>query len=141
MGKNNQISDSHKAYSLYQKTIVELRETTEDDHFTHAVKTVANQLQVSQTEAKEAIYQGYADRHDLSYEESKALFKSLRNTPGSAGFEDYYKENRSGVEKLKESYTGSDEKTYDSWLSDRLVEEVAKLREKFDNLDHAIAID
>lgn len=141
------VSDNHRAFSLYQKAIVELKETAEDDHFAHAVKAVANQLHLSQTEAKEAIYKGYAERYDLSYEESKALIKTSRiSSIRSEEFENYYRENRVDVDNLQKEYESkngnqTEERTYAFWLSDRVLEEVEKIREKFDNLDRAIVID
>lgn len=140
------VSDNHRAFSLYQKAIVELRDTAEDDHFTHAVKAVANQLHLSQTEAKEAIYKGYAERHDLSYEESKAIVKTQRNKLNLAeGFDEFYQENRIDLDKLQKEYDDKEDgielRTHTSWLSDRVLEEVEKLREAFNNLDRAVIID
>lgn len=140
------VSDNHRAFSLYQKTVVELRETAEDDHFAHAVKTVANNLHISQTEAKEAIYKGCSERYEISYEEAKAIVKTSRDSLSRIeGFEDYYIENRVDVEGLRKEYDNKPDKAepsdYTFWLSDRVFEEVEKLREKFTNLDRAIIID
>lgn len=145
VGKNK-ASDNIRAFNLYEKTMFELRNSMEGDHFTQATKTVANQFLLPQTEAKEAIYKGYAERHDLSYEEAKALIKTSRiSSIRSEEFEDYYRENRIDLDKLQKEYDDKEDgielRTHTSWLSDRVLEEVEMLRETFNNLDRAVIID
>jgi len=69
---------SHRAYNLYVKADesgVSHFTPTDSGYFTDLVKHVANKMNLSLVATKEAIYQGYANVHNLSYEEGKAEFK------------------------------------------------------------------
>lgn len=145
VGKNK-VSDNHRAFNLYEKTMFELRESMEGDHFTQAIKTVANEFNLSLSEAKEAIYKGHAEKFDLTYEESKAIVKLSRQTTRQlTDFEEYYSQNRVDLQELEQEFKNQDKKldvrSYTSWLSDKVFDEVEKIQEAFINLDRAVVID
>lgn len=145
VGKNK-VSDNIRAFNLHEKTMFELRTSMDGDHFTQATKTVANQFQLSLTEAKEAIYKGHAEKFNLTYEESKAIIKLSRQTTRQlTDFEEYYLQNRVDFDQLEQEFKNHDKtldvKNYTSWLGDKVLDEVGRIQEAFINLDRAVIID
>lgn len=73
---------SHRAYNLYLKAKeagTSQLDPLDSNYFNDLVKHVANQINLSLVETKEAIYQGYSNLHNFSYEEGKEDFKKSLN--------------------------------------------------------------
>lgn len=72
----------HKAFNLYKSYCESSENQAEEQNgssFNNAVKVVANKMNISMVEAKEAIYGGYANVNGLSYEDGKTEFKALND--------------------------------------------------------------